>query len=315
MLSSCWDEVRMVRDLEFTTSASNGSNGNGSLSVPATNGTSSDSMHHSASNASLAEVSEVKKQARLTLRAAISFVFSTCNQSYDAYPPSFIPMLPLWCHYSNDIGDEDLQKNCSSLCAGQMEAIYISPENAPAVVVQFQQILSSPCWWKSKVAALNMLRMLVFSNRYVFRKHRDEIGMILVNSLNDNQIEVRERATDALSTLLQAKFFETTPELVAKFSQAAHLKDDLIQAHGGVLGLSAIILAFPYSVPEFLPGVLMTICRFATDKNAAIREAVKRTLSEFKRTHQDSWREHEQQFNEDQLMVLRDLLISPNYYV
>lgn len=153
--------------------------------------------------------------------------------------------------------------------------------------------------------------------------------MILVNSLNDNQIEVRERAAEALSTLLQGKFFETTAELVMKFSQAAHSKD-LIQAHGGVLGLSAIVLAFPYSVPEFLPGVLMTICRFATDKNATIRvsirsvtscelhrlqEAVKRALSEFKRTHQDSWREHEQQFNEDQLMVLRDLLISPNYYV
>lgn len=94
--------------------------------------------------------------------------------------------------------------------------------------------------------------------------------MILVNSLNDNQIEVRERATDALSTLLQAKFFETTPELVTKFSTAAHSKDQ-IQGHAGVLGLSAIVLAFPYSVPEFLPGVLMTICRFATDKSATIR--------------------------------------------
>ncbi|CAI2354209.1 unnamed protein product [Caenorhabditis sp. 36 PRJEB53466] len=320
MLSSCWDEVRMVRESDITANGSNGANGaNGnSLTVPnEANGNgngAAGSMIQSVSSASLAEVSEVKKQARLTLRAAISFVFNTCNQSYDAYPPCFIPMLPLWCHYSNDVGDEELQKTCVSLCIGQMEAIYISPENAPAAVQQFQQILGSPCWWKSKVAALKMIRMLVFSNRYVFRAHRDEIGMILVNSLNDNQIEVREKAAESLSTLLQAKFFEMTAELVQKFSFAAHSKD-AIQAHGGVLGLSAIVLAFPYSVPPFLPGVLMTICRFATDKNATIRDAVKRALSEFKRTHQDSWREHEQQFNEDQLMVLRDLLISPNYYV
>lgn len=311
LLGSCWDEVRMIRESDTSNGTSSNINGSASLSVANHSG---ESMSHSASSASLAEVSEVKKQARLTLRAVISFVFNTCNQSYDAYPPTFIPMLPLWCHYSNDVGDEELQKTCAALCVGQMEANYISPENAPEVIRQFQQLLSSPCWWKSKVAALKMLRMLVFSNRFVFRIHRDDIGMILVNSLNDNQIEVRERATDALSTLLQAKFFETTPELVTKFSTAAHSKDQ-IQGHAGVLGLSAIVLAFPYSVPEFLPGVLMTICRFATDKSATIREAVKRTLSEFKRTHQDSWREHEQQFNEDQLMVLRDLLISPNYYV
>ena len=146
-----------------------------SLSVP-TNGLNGETMTHSASSASLAEVSEVKKQARLTLRAVISFVFNTCNQSYDAYPPSFIELLPLWCHYSNDVGDEELQKTCSSLCITQMEAIYISPENAPEVIRQFQQILSSPCWWKAKVAALKMIRMLVFSNRYVFRIHRDDIG-------------------------------------------------------------------------------------------------------------------------------------------
>ncbi|ULT88652.1 hypothetical protein L3Y34_007695 [Caenorhabditis briggsae] len=308
LLGTCFDEVRMVRDIDLANGYANGSS---SLTVPTSSG---GMMTQSASSASLAEVSEVKKQSRLTLRAAISFVFNTCNQSYNAYPPSFLQFIPLWCHYSNDVGDEELQKTCSSLCITQMEAIYISPENAPEVIRQFQQILSTPCWWKAKVAALKMVRMLVFSNRYVFRIHRDDVGIMLVNALNDNQIEVREKAAEALSTLLQSKFFETTPELVSKFSTAAN-SQDMVKAHGGVMGLSAIVLAFPYSVPPLLPGVLMTICRFATDKNAIIREAVKRTLSEFKRTHQDSWREHEQQFNEDQLMVLRDLLISPNYYV
>ncbi|KAF1751829.1 hypothetical protein GCK72_018383 [Caenorhabditis remanei] len=62
----------------------------------------------------------------------------------------------------------ELQKACSSLCITQMEAIYISPENAPEVNRQLQQILSSSCWCKVKVEALKMIRMLVFSNRYVF---------------------------------------------------------------------------------------------------------------------------------------------------
>lgn len=41
---------------------------------------------------------------------------------------------------------------------------------------------------------------------------------------------------------------------------------------------------------------------------------MKKTMSEFKRTHHDSWSEHKQKFTDDQLTALADLLISPSYY-
>lgn len=41
---------------------------------------------------------------------------------------------------------------------------------------------------------------------------------------------------------------------------------------------------------------------------------VKKCMSNFKRTHLDSWEEHKTKFTEDQLVVLQDLLVSPNYY-
>lgn len=41
---------------------------------------------------------------------------------------------------------------------------------------------------------------------------------------------------------------------------------------------------------------------------------VKKTLSEFRRTHHDNWPEHRQSFTDDQLLVLTDLLVSPCYY-
>ena len=103
-----------------------------------------------------------------------------------------------------------------------------------------------------------------------------------------------------------------------------------MQRHAGVLSLAAIILAFPYTVPSFLPDVLMSLCRHATEpqpvyvsnalsklltKDVACQGTVKKALNEFKRTHQDCWHEHKLEFNEDQLRVLTDLLISPNYYV
>ncbi len=41
---------------------------------------------------------------------------------------------------------------------------------------------------------------------------------------------------------------------------------------------------------------------------------VKKALSNFRRTHYDNWQDHKQKFTDDQLVVLTDLLVSPNYY-
>lgn len=41
---------------------------------------------------------------------------------------------------------------------------------------------------------------------------------------------------------------------------------------------------------------------------------MKLCLAEFRRTHQDSWHEHREQFTEDQLSILSDVFISHNYY-
>jgi len=42
--------------------------------------------------------------------------------------------------------------------------------------------------------------------------------------------------------------------------------------------------------------------------------SVRKCLSEFRRTHHDNWQEHKLNFNESQLSILTDILISPNYY-
>ena len=46
----------------------------------------------------------------------------------------------------------------------------------------------------------------------------------------------------------------------------------------------------------------------------SMQGTVKKAMSEFRRTHYDSWSEHKQKFTDDQLAVLADLLISPSYY-
>ncbi|KAJ7404837.1 hypothetical protein WISP_143263 [Willisornis vidua] len=88
---------------------------------------------------------------------------------------------------------------------------------------------------------------------------------------------------------------------------------ELVKRHAGVLGLSACILSSPYDVPTWMPQLLMDLSAHLNDPQP-IEMTVKKTLSNFRRTHHDNWQEHKQQFTDDQLLVLTDLLVSPCYY-
>ncbi|CAF3616295.1 unnamed protein product [Rotaria sordida] len=81
----------------------------------------------------------------------------------------------------------------------------------------------------------------------------------------------------------------------------------------GILGLCAIVLSSPYDIPTYVPDALMLLCEHSHDPDI-IQKSIKNCLSEFRRTHHDSWHEHREQFTEDQLAVLADVLISHSYY-
>jgi len=74
----------------------------------------------------------------------------------------------------------------------------------------------------------------------------------------------------------------------------------IARRHGGVLGLAALVRACPYTVPQWLPGVLDLLADHANDPYP-LNTTVKATVAEFKRTHQDNWEECRQAFTEDQL--------------
>lgn len=115
-----------------------------------------------------------------------------------------------------------------------------------------------------------------------------------------------------------------------------------MRRHAGVLGLSACILSSPYDVPTWMPQLLMDLSahlndtqpievrlpaahlssslaldfcfELCIDESLVLQMTVKKTLSNFRRTHHDNWQQHKQQFTDDQLLVLTDLLVSPCYY-
>uniref|UniRef100_A0AAF5RV59 Proteasome activator complex subunit 4 C-terminal domain-containing protein n=1 Tax=Wuchereria bancrofti TaxID=6293 RepID=A0AAF5RV59_WUCBA len=157
------------------------------------------------------------------------------------------------------------------------------------------------------------MQVAVFSNFFLFLHHRPFLQSVLCSMILDPKFEVREAAATTLSGLIHCHFFDVDHLIIDTFYEWSREENDT-KRHAGVLALSAIVQAFPYSVPSFLPKILMQLCRHTCDKQP-MQGTVKKALSEFKRTHQDNWHEHKMQFSEDQLSILTDLFVSPNYYV
>jgi len=65
----------------------------------------------------------------------------------------------------------------------------------------------------------------------------------------------------------------------------------ILNRHAAVLGLGALVQAFPYASPPpaWLPEVLATLAGKAAGEGGMVGKSVKSVLSEFKKTRQDTW--------------------------
>ena len=169
---------------------------------------------------------------------------------------------------------------------------------------------------------------VVFRN--LFRITMDPlVEAVLLPLLKDPQLEIREACAQIVSGLLRCSTIslDTILPFVRRwirkpkgqfrkgdFGTEKEYSEALIIRHAGVLTLSSIILAFPYSLPDFLPDLLVQLIGHLSDPNP-IQATVKKSISEFRRTHQDRWHDHVKQFNPEQLEIVSEVLISPSYYV
>jgi proteasome activator subunit 4 len=108
----------------------------------------------------------------------------------------------------------------------------------------------------------------------------------------------------------------------------------LVDAHSAVLGASALVLAWPYEVPSWLPDLLLATANKFSTSRAPVSTTVKDLLAQFRKTHQgqlpektlsalsvsnqqllaDTWSEDQKKFSPEQLQDLNDLVIGTSYY-
>lgn len=186
------------------------------------------------------------------------------------------------CRLEKSESDTELVYICTSLIAMVSQALTM-PFRIDAVLDKVTEI-SLMSSWSARLAVVDLLQVLVFHNMSIFLSRDewvDKVQAIVLRLLEDNVLEVREKASEVLCGMLHCSFLTTTDKLLDLFKTKCKTKitikrgrripttsscsletsiesresDAVRIRHTGVLGLCAFISAYPYDVPEFVPNV------------------------------------------------------------
>ncbi|KAF2812513.1 uncharacterized protein BDZ99DRAFT_413274 [Mytilinidion resinicola] len=185
--------------------------------------------------------------------------------------------------------------------------------------------------WHQRLRILILIQVIYFRRLFLMSEAQQQALFDCVSTmLGDVQLEVREGAKATLSGMIRCSPVElrtrTVEALKAKFTKQL-AKNPLPRSrvpgtptpeqgrlilvrHAAVLGLGALIQAFPYTSPPpaWLPDVLATLARKAAADSGMVGKSVKSVLADFKKTRQDTWHVDVKAFEPDQLEDLEGVL-------
>lgn len=244
-----------------------------------------------------------------------------------------LPFLPELMRMQ-DIHDEPELVNYAKGVATIISRLEYPPDLVEPFVDKLIEILDTTDSWHTRARILPIVQIFFFRHLFLIKsttviKIMERVFLLLT----DSKVEVRQAAAVTLSGLIRCSQREAITSLRDRSSQMAKTplpkrkratagtaatipegySEAILQRHAGVLGLSCIIDAFPYDVPAWMPSMMIELAGFISDP-VPIQTTVRNTFANFRRTHLDTWAEDSKKFTEDQLAILMDVLISPNYY-
>ncbi|XP_061666558.1 proteasome activator complex subunit 4B isoform X2 [Syngnathoides biaculeatus] len=289
--------------------------------------TSEAEIHNHVREDDAPETADERTQAVKLLKTVLKWLLASAGRTFTTPVCQQLQLLPLLFKIAPVEIDEsyDEMKQDARTCLSLMSQGLLYPRHVPLVLAALEEMAGSKSW-HARYSVLTYLQITVFSNLFTLVSVAAEVQRVrkmVMRLLLDEQLEVRDMAGTTLSGLLQCRFFPLDRSLQTQLQTLSHTglpkargelaSAGLVRRHAGVLGLSACILSSPYDVPAWMPQILMDLSDHLNDPQP-IEMTVKKTLSEFRRTHHDNWQEHRQRFTDDQLLVLTDLLVSPCYY-
>ncbi|KAJ2549789.1 Proteasome activator BLM10, partial [Coemansia sp. RSA 1933] len=222
--------------------------------------------------------------------------------------------------------DEDIAATAKVLFHFYAQVL-CTPQVSGRVVASVVGLLDDASSTRHLVAQmLPLLYVEAFTNRFTLSgAMHARIVETTVRFMGHDHVEVRQAASAALTGMIKcassseivdirgafaAKLAKRLPRLrggrqpknLAAYSKLIPTR------HAGVLGLSCLVLAFPYTIPEWMPAVLVQLAECIDDPNP-IQATVQRTFAEFRRTHMDTWHDDRKRFTSGQLEILTDMLV------
>lgn len=202
-----------------------------------------------------------------------------------------------------------------------------SAETTDKILVVVEHTALDPRW-KVRASVLGFVQILSFCQLFTASEEiLSRIRDIVLKLLSDSQLEVRQAAAASFVTIirdsvpvvidgvrnrcLQVLKDTTTKRRAGK--RATLEGEKLFKRHGAVLALSSMVTSSPYSVPDWMPSVLVALSGCINDQ-PPISTGVRELFGDFMRTHRDEWQLHKQAFTPDELEVVSELLVSPSYY-
>ncbi|KAL8834620.1 MAG: hypothetical protein Q9170_003668 [Blastenia crenularia] len=203
----------------------------------------------------------------------------------------------------------------------------------------------SPLWHQRLRVLINM-QVIFFRRLFLLPSEQQQnLYDCVAAMLEDSQLEVRLGASSTLSGMIRCSPVEMRTEMIetlnkrftkmlidsplpkkAKGNLSApstgtstptpeHSKLVLTR-HAAVLGLGALVQAFPYTSPppSWIPGVLTTLANKANNDPGMVGKSVKSILSDFKKTRQDTWQTDLKAFTQEQAEDL-DGVLWRSYFV
>lgn len=179
--------------------------------------------------------------------------------------------------------------------------------------------------WHQRLRVMINMQIIFFRRLFLLSEESKQLLFNCVaDMLEDTQHEVRAGAATTLSGMIRCSPMDLRERMIVKLrdrftkalidnplpkkpkGQVAGLSSArasgantptpeaqrlVIVRHAAVLGLGALIQAFPYSSPPpaWMPDVLVTLSSKAANDPATVGNSVKSIISDFKKTRQDTW--------------------------
>jgi proteasome activator subunit 4 len=187
------------------------------------------------------------------------------------------------------------------------------PGEDDAFIAALIRIGKSAASWHQRLRALVNMQVIYFRRLFLTQpKQRKMLFDAVGDMLSDPQLEVRDCASATLAGMIRcspAKIrnpiikqlkerFESQLKLnpmpkrkVPGTDTPVDTQKQIVRRHAAVLGLGALIEAFPYATPppSWMPEVLAYLATRAASDRGIVGKATKTILAEFKKTRQDSW--------------------------